>query len=35
MSIEEYQASNIGCKQIDYIYSSVKYELNLKDRRHA
>ena len=35
ISIEEYQASNIGCKQIDYIYSSVKYELNLKDRRHA
>ena len=35
MSIEEFQSSNIGCKQIDYIYSSVKYELNLKDRRHA
>lgn len=35
MSIEEFQASNIGCKQIDYIYSSVKYELNLKDRRHV
>jgi chromosome partitioning protein len=35
MSIEEFQSSNIGCKQIDYIYSSVKYELNLKDRRHV
>lgn len=34
MSIEEFQSSNIGCKQIDYIYSSVKYELNLKDGRH-
>ena len=33
MSIAEFQASNIGCKQIEYIYSSVKYELNLKDER--
>lgn len=33
ISIEEYQSSHIGCKQMDYIYSSVKYELNLKDRR--
>lgn len=35
MSIVEFQASNIGCKQIEYIYSSVKYELNLKDQRSA
>ena len=35
VSINEFQASNIGCKQMDYIYSSVKYELNLKDRRSA
>lgn len=33
VSISEFQASNIGCKQIDYIYSAVKYELNLKDGR--
>ncbi len=33
ISIEEFQSSHIGCKQMDYIYSSVKYELNLKDRR--
>ena len=33
VSIDEYQPSNIGCKQIDYIFSSVKYELNLKDER--
>lgn len=33
ISIEEYQSSNIGCKQIDFIFSSVKYELNLKDKR--
>jgi chromosome partitioning protein len=31
ISIHEYQASNIGCRQIDHIYSAVKYELNLKD----
>lgn len=31
MSIHEFQSSNIGCRQIDHIYSSVKYELNLKD----
>lgn len=35
VSINEFQASNIGCKQIEYIYSSVKYELNLKDERTA
>jgi len=33
ISIAEFQSNNIGCKQIDYIYSSVKYELNLKDGR--
>lgn len=33
ISINEFQSNNIGCKQIEYIYSSVKYELNLKDRR--
>lgn len=31
MSIHEFQSSNIGCRQIDHIYSAVKYELNLKD----
>ena len=35
ISIHEFQSSNIGCKQIDYIYNSVKYELNLKDERIA
>lgn len=33
ISIEEYQQSHIGCKQINHIYSVVKYQLNLKDRR--
>ena len=31
MSIHEFQPSNIGCRQIDHIYSVIKYELNLKD----
>lgn len=31
ISIHEFQSSNIGCRQIDHIYSAVKYELNLKD----
>lgn len=31
VSIHDFQSSNIGCKQIDHIYSAVKYELNLKD----
>jgi chromosome partitioning protein len=31
VSIHECDASHIGCKQIDYIYNSVKYELNIKD----
>lgn len=35
VSINEFQASNMGCKQIEYIYSSIKYELNLKDERTA
>lgn len=35
ISISEFQPSNIGCKQIDHIYSSIKYELNLKDWRIA
>lgn len=35
MALAEYQPSNIGCKQIEYIYGSIKYELNLKDRRNA
>lgn len=33
ISIQEFQPSNIGCKQIEHIYSTVKYELNLKDWR--
>lgn len=35
MSIQEFQPSNIGAKQIDYIYSSIKFDLNLKDWRTA
>ena len=35
ISIQEFQPSNIGCKQIEHIYSTVKYELNLKDWRLA
>lgn len=35
MSLEEYQPTNPAVKHIDYIYSSVKYELNLKDWRIA
>lgn len=33
MSIQEFQPNNPACKQMDYIYSTVKYELNLKDGR--
>ena len=33
MSLEEYQPTNPATKQIDYIYNSVKYELNIKDWR--
>ena len=35
MSLEDYQPSNSACKQIDYVYNSMKYELNLKDWRMA
>jgi len=31
VSIHDFQPSNIGCRQIDHIYSAIKYELNLKD----
>lgn len=30
ISLEEYQPNNIACKHIDHIYSSIKYELNLR-----
>ena len=33
VSLEEYQPNNIACKHIDYIYSTIKYELNLRDGR--
>lgn len=33
MSLEEYQPTNPACKHIDHIYSSIKYELNIKDWR--
>ena len=35
LSLEEYQPTNPAVKQIDHIYSSMKYELNLKDWRLA
>lgn len=33
MSLEDYSPSNPAVKQIDHIYSSVKYSFNLKDWR--
>lgn len=35
MSINEYQPSNVGCKQIAYIYNAIKFDLNIKDERTA
>ncbi len=35
MSIADFKRKNVTCDQLNYIYSSVKYELNLKDERTA
>jgi chromosome partitioning protein len=35
VSVHEMRASHDACKEIDYIYNSIKYEFNLKDERTA
>lgn len=35
ISINDFRKKNVTCNQLNYIYSSVKYELNLKDERTA
>lgn len=35
ISLKEYQPNNIACTHLDYIFGSVKYELNLRDGRSA
>ena len=35
LSIYEVNPTHTGCKQIEYIYSTIKYELNIKDEHTA